>query len=65
MHLQDATAISAMIAAPASEESRPIAKSRPAPISVNAARRAWSQPGRMPMLSNHCAVPVKRPPRKI
>ena len=40
-----------------------MAKSSPQASSVAAAMRAWNQPGFMPMLSNHAAVPASLPPR--
>ena len=51
-----------MIPAAARGVSRPAANNRPAPSSVAQARRACSQPLRIPMLSNHRAVPGSFPP---
>ena len=56
--------MSATHAAHASGVNRPSAMSAPAPSSVHEARIAWALPGRMPMLSNHRAVPAILPPPK-
>jgi hypothetical protein len=45
--------------------SNPAAIPGPAAISAVAAIRACWFPGRIPMLSNHLAVPEIRPPEKI
>ena len=61
--VQPATTITPTMPAAAKGVSSPSASSTPEPISVKAAARACSQPGRMPMESNHPAVPSRRPPR--
>jgi hypothetical protein len=51
-------------AAAASELSKPRISSVPAPSSVSVANRACTRPGRIPIDSNHRAVPGSLPPPK-
>ena len=60
--VQLATTITPIIPAAANGVSRPAANSSPAPISVAAARRAWSAGQRIPIDPNQRAVPASPPP---
>ena len=61
--VQNATTIRAISPAAASWVSRPTTSSTPTPISVPAARVAWTLPGRIPIDSNQRPVPASLPPR--
>ena len=61
--VQNATTIKPISPAAATWVTSPTTSSAPTPISAEAARAAWTLPGRIPIDWNQRPVPAMRPPR--